>query len=97
MCIRDRANAVDVPVYVLHRMRRDQHMLPDPPVRGIDDQIAHAPIITFDEEILDMSDVPVGRVHVVAGDFGNAAEVGIAILRVHLAMFGLPHLSLIHI
>jgi hypothetical protein len=58
-------------------MRRDQDPFAGPPVFGVDDQIVDAPVGLLDEEILDMTNVSIGRMDVVALDRLDAAQVRI--------------------
>src|SRR3546814_5224263 len=66
------------PAHLVDPARRDQDPLPGPPVAGIDDQVADRPIRVVDQERLDMADVLVGGVDVVAGDVPGALQMRVA-------------------
>src|SRR3546814_17836573 len=76
------------PAHLVDPARRDQDPLPGPPVAGIDDQVADRPIRVVDQERLDMADVLVGGVDVVAGDVPGALQMPVArsLARVGLAL-----------
>ncbi len=47
---------------------RNQDVFAEPPVAGVDDEIADVPIHIVDEEVLGMTDLAVGRVDMIALD-----------------------------
>ena len=54
------------PVDALHGRRRDGHPLAAQPVAGVHDDVAELPVRLVEEEVVDVADVTVGRVHVEA-------------------------------
>src|SRR5471030_3216668 len=68
-----------LPIDCLCRPRRDQHLLPRPPVLRVDQQVVDAPIGVLDEEILDVTDLAVERVDMVSGHGCDTAEMWIVV------------------
>jgi hypothetical protein len=54
-----------------------QDLLPEPPVAGIDNQVAHLPGRVVDDEVVDVADGIVESLHVVAANLGRGAQVSI--------------------
>src|SRR5580704_8259654 len=69
------------PVDVLHRIRRKLHNLAGPPVPRRDDKIADLPIRVVGEKVLDMADIPVHGMNVIALELGHAVQVIAAVER----------------
>src|ERR1039458_7282669 len=62
------------PVDLAHRIRRDQDMLSGPPVPCVDAKVADVPIGVIEDKILDMADLAIGSVDMIAHDLGDAAQ-----------------------
>ena len=56
-------------------------MFSRPPVSGVDDQVANAPRGIVDQEILDMANLPVAGVDMIASDDSNAAPMWISVIQ----------------
>ena len=76
------------PVDPVNGIRRHQDMLSSPPVLSVDDEIPDVEGGAIDNEILDMADVAVSRVDVIACDFSYASQVRIAALVESIAFVG---------
>ena len=61
----------------LHGERRDQHALSKPPIAGVDDEIADAPVRVVEHEIFDMTDFAVDGMNAVSCHFDDAAQMRI--------------------
>src|SRR5207253_11505636 len=70
------------PAHALDPFRRDQHLPAGQPVPRIDDAVADRPRLVVDEKILDMAEVSIGRLNVVAHHLAGAPEVWIRVLPV---------------
>ena len=68
-----------IPHDLTNRGRRQQHMVPEPPIARVGDEIAYFPGLIIDEEALHMADLAVAGVNVVAGHLGQAAQVLVAL------------------
>ena len=56
-------------------------MLSEPPIPGVDNEIADAPVGVVDHEILDVADFAVDGVNAVSGHFIDAAQARIGCLQ----------------
>jgi hypothetical protein len=74
-------NAMLAPVDLLHGMGRHQDVLCWPQVPGVDNKVSDAPTGVVDDEILEMADLAIGGVNTIARDFGDAPQIGIAVMR----------------
>ena len=70
-------------VYALDRLGRDDHRSAADPVARIHQEIADAPAFLSDQKVIDVTDLSVPRVKVVAGALLDAAK---------MARFGIDHL-----
>ncbi len=65
------------PTDALDPLGRNQDLLPRPPVPRIDDQITHRPGLVVDDEILDVTNLPIGRLDAMAAHIARAPQMGI--------------------
>lgn len=94
-CHRDCHSLVE-PVHGVDPLRRDQNLVPEPPVARIEDEIPHGPRLLVEQHAGDMTDVAVTRVDVIADDSIAAAKVRIIVLvlrRFASRHFALPRAS----
>src|ERR1700733_6337009 len=54
------------PVHRVDPPRRHEHLVTNPPIAGVDDQVANRPGAILDEQVLDMADITVGRMYMIA-------------------------------
>ena len=64
------------PIDAFEDRRRDYHPLAADPVARVDDQIVDPPARFVDQEIVDVSDLAVAGLNVIAGDLFRAAQIG---------------------
>src|SRR5262245_11314820 len=77
------------PAHALDPLWRHQHLPARQPVARVDDHVADRPRLGVDEKVLDVADVAVGRLNVVAHHIARAPEIGIRVLplpRRHLLL-----------
>src|ERR1700678_737843 len=70
------------PVHALYRLHGNQNPLAQPPVARIHDKITEAPVVVLEHEVLDVADISVECVDMIAYHLDDAAKVGVAALRV---------------
>ena len=75
----DRDFAVE-PVHIVDPLRRDEHLVTEPPVAGLHDEIADRLGFIVDEEGLHVPDVAIACPDVILHDRIAAAQVGIVVL-----------------
>jgi hypothetical protein len=67
--------------------RRHQHVLAEPPVAGVDYEIANRPGCIVDDEIIDVADPAVAAFGLIPNELANAPQMGIACLSIAV-LFG---------
>jgi hypothetical protein len=60
------------PVDLPHGIRRDQDMLSSPPVPGVDAKVTDVPVGVIEDKILDMADLAIGAVDMIARNLAGA-------------------------
>ena len=70
------------PVHAPYRLHGDQYALAQPPVACVDDEVTEAPVVVFEHEVLDVSDISVECVDMISYHLDDAAKVGVALLGV---------------
>src|SRR5215475_8821500 len=68
------------PVYILDPCHRHQHLLARPPVHRIHGHIADGPSVGVDDEVLNVSDLSIAGLYVVAKHVPRTMQVRIALL-----------------
>jgi len=68
------------PAHVLNPLRRDEHLVTEPPVACVHNQVPNGPGLLIDEQPLYMPDVTIGRLNVIFYYRFTTAQVGIVIL-----------------
>lgn len=74
------ADQFGAPIDLFDRSRRNQDLLPRPPILGVDHQVMDAPVVFLHQEVLDMADFAVAGVNVIAGHRLDAAQMRIAVV-----------------
>ena len=74
-----------------HRIGRHQHVLPGPPVFHVDNEVANVPRDIVNKKVLDMADLPVAGVDMIAGDRCDAAQVRISVIQTERDVSVLMH------
>jgi hypothetical protein len=57
---------------------RNQHLLVEPPVPGVDTEIADLPGLIVDDEVVDVAHRPVSSLNVVSTNLLGAAQMDVA-------------------
>jgi len=68
------------PPHIPDPLRRDEHLITEPPVARVHNEVANGPCFLLYEHALDVPNLTVGRLDVIANDHLTAAQVVIVIL-----------------
>lgn len=71
------------PIDMIDPLGNDEYLVSEPPVTRIDDEVTNRRGFLIDNQSLDMSDIPVGRMHVVPHDRIATAKIRVILLLAH--------------
>src|ERR1700679_729915 len=80
------------PIDIINPFRREDHVVPQPPIARIDDDVTDRPRFLIDYETLYVTDIAIVCMHVIAHDLVPTAQMDIVVLmsRVGARYFVLP-------
>src|SRR5664279_4264689 len=65
------------PAHVVGPLRRDEHLMAEPPVARVDDQVSNGPGLVVDQHALDVAEIAIAGMYVVFHDRPATAKVGV--------------------
>ena len=79
-CVRSTETVASDQLTFSDPLRRDEHLVTQPPVARVDDHVSNGPGLLIDKQALYVADVTIGRLDVIAHYRSTTAQVGIVIL-----------------